>query len=121
MKINRFLKSFKDAFVGLKMVFKNERNFRVQVGVACLVFLAMAIFPLSNTEKLLTVAIIFAVLVMEIINTAIEIFLDLLKPRLHHYVKNVKDIMAGAVFLTSLCALIVGLMIYLPHLIKLFR
>ena len=119
--VKKFFKSLRDAISGLGLVFKNERNFRIQTVLAVAVFVAMFFFPLSKTEILLTTALVFAVLVMEILNTAIELFSDLLKPRLHHYVKSVKDIMAGAVFLTSLCALIIGLMIFLPHLIQLFR
>ena len=79
----------------------------------------MAVFlPLKESEQLLIVVMVFMVLVVELLNTAIERFIDLLKPRLHHYAKTVKDVMAGAVFLTSFCAVIVGLIIFLPYIFK---
>lgn len=121
MIFQKFLQSIRGAGEGLKHVFKNERNFRVQIAVAVVVLIAVWYFPLSRPEMLLVISLIFAVLVMEVLNTAMETFTDLLKPRLHHYVKNVKDIMAGAVLLTSLGAAIVGLIIFLPRFIDLFR
>jgi diacylglycerol kinase len=57
---------------------------------------------------------------MELLNTALEYFTDLLKPRLHHYVSLIKDIMAAAVLLTALGSAVIGLIIFLPHFIKLF-
>ena len=59
--------------------------------------------------------LITMVLTMELLNTALEYFTDLLKPRLHQYVESIKDIMAGAVFLTSACAIVVGLLIFVPY------
>jgi diacylglycerol kinase len=54
---------------------------------------------------------------MELLNTALEYFTDLLKPRLNHYVKLVKETMAAAVLVTALTAVVVGLMIFIPHFI----
>jgi undecaprenol kinase len=61
------------------------------------------------------------VLAMELLNTALEYFTDLLKPRLHHYVLVIKDTMAAAVLITSLGALIIGLIIFIPHFIRLIK
>ena len=55
---------------------------------------------------------------MEILNTVLEYLIDLLKPRLHHYVHVIKDVMAGAVLLTALIALAVGVVIFYPYLVK---
>lgn len=118
MSVRRFGLSIKDALNGIKEAFKSEQNFRIQFVIALLVFLAAAFFPLKASETLLVILMVFFVLVMELLNTALEKFIDLLKPRLHYYAKVVKDIMAAAVFLTSLCALIVGLVIFIPYLIN---
>ncbi|MDD2758188.1 MAG: diacylglycerol kinase family protein [Patescibacteria group bacterium] len=121
MPIKRLWQSFKDAAGGIKYAAENERNFRIQLIFALLVFVAAAYFPLKISETLLIVIMVFMVLVVELLNTALEKFTDLLKPRLHYYVKAVKDIMAGAVLLTSLGAVVVGVIIFLPYFIKLFR
>lgn len=118
MSPKRFIQSFKDAYEGVRYAFDHEQNFRLQIIIA-LFALGLAVFlPLKDSERLLVVVMVFVVLVVELLNTAIERFIDLLKPRLHYYAKTVKDIMAGAVFLTSFCALIVGLIIFLPYLVK---
>jgi diacylglycerol kinase len=121
MFFKRLGKSFVDAGRGLKLVFESEANFRVQIiaGLAALVL--SVIFPLLRWERILLILLVFLVLVMEIVNTAVEYISDLLKPRLYHYVGVVKDIMAGAVFLTSLLALTIGLIIFWPHFNNLFR
>lgn len=117
----RFIKSFADAGRGLKFVFKSEQNFRLQVAVGILVLAAAVLFSLRVWETILLILLILLVLLIEILNTAIEYFSDLLKPRLHHYVYVIKDMMAGAVLLTSSVALIVGVIIFLPHFINLFK
>lgn len=121
MSVRRFGKSLKDAISGLISAYKSEQNLRIQVIAAIIVIIAAAYFPLKAWESLLVILMVFFVLVMELLNTALEKFIDLLKPRLHYYAKVVKDIMAAAVFLTSLCALIVGTVIFLPYLINLIN
>ncbi len=121
MSLRRLLKSFADATRGLKYVFKSEQNFRIQALLGFLVFIAAAYFPLRSWEVILLILLVLLVLLVEILNTAFEHFSDLLKPRLHHYVYVVKDIMAGAVLLTSLVALVVGAIIFYPYLEDLIK
>ena len=58
---------------------------------------------------------------MEILNTALEYFTDLLKPRLHSYVYTIKDLMSAAVLVSSLGAVTVGLIIFIPYLVDFFK
>lgn len=110
-----------DAGRGLRFAFKNEQNFRLQIFISALVAAAVCYFPLRVWEMILLILLVVMVLTMELLNTALEYYADLLKPRLHHYVRAIKDIMAAAVLLTSLGALAIGLIIFLPHLINLFK
>ncbi len=114
--MNRLWKSFADAIRGLKHVFKTEQNFRIQVCVGIVVLGATICLPLQTWQTILIILLIFLVLLVEILNTVFEYFSDLLKPRLHHYVYVIKDVMAGAVLLTSLVALVVGILIFYPYL-----
>lgn len=115
------MKSFIDAGKGLAHVFRSEQNFRVQVVVGSLVLIASFLFPLLVWERILVILLVLLVLLIEILNTVFEYFSDLLKPRLNHYIGIIKDVMAGAVLLTSLVALVIGLMIFYPHLASLFK
>jgi diacylglycerol kinase len=113
--------SYKSAFQGVVIVFKSELNFRIQIIVGLLVLLLAIFLPLQRWEFVAIVLLVFLVLIMEMINTAIEKFNDLLKPRLHHYVYMIKDIMAGAVLFSSVLSIIVGLYIFFPHLKKILE
>jgi diacylglycerol kinase len=119
MILSRIFKSFKYAFRGWWYVFKHEENFRIQMFAAVLVLVAAVYFPLSKQERIIIIFMIFLVLLMEMVNTALECLIDLLKPRLNHYVSFIKDIMAGAVLLSAVCAVTVGLFIFLPYLVRL--
>lgn len=121
MASNRLSKSFVDAARGLAYVFKSETNFRVQLMVGIIVLVASVFFPLLTWERILVILLVLLVLLVEILNTIFEYFSDLLKPRLNHYIRIIKDVMAGAVLLTSLVALVVGIMIFYPYLKDLFK
>ncbi|EKD42858.1 MAG: hypothetical protein ACD_72C00552G0002 [uncultured bacterium] len=121
MIVKNLCSSFAAALRGLKFTFQNERSFRLQILAAIFVIILTIIFPLKVSEVILIILLIAAVLTIELFNTALEYFADLLKPRLHHYVLVVKDVMAAAVLTTSLGALIIGLIIFLPHFIELAK
>lgn len=121
ISLRRLVRSFADAFRGLRHVFKTEQNFRIQLFFGVVVLVGAVRFQLRNWEFILLIMLILLVLLVEIFNTAFEKFSDLLKPRLHHYVEVVKDIMAGAVLITSFAALLVGVMIFYPYLVNLFK
>lgn len=75
------------------------------------------LFGLNDLEKGILLIIIVMVLGMELINTAFERVIDMLKPRVHPYARIVKDMMAGAVLLTACLAVIIGALIFLPYLL----
>ena len=119
--IKRLIKSFKTALEGIFFVFKSEPNFRLQTFCAVLVLFLSYIFQIRTYEWIVVILLIIMVLTMEILNTAIELFTDLLKPRLHHYVKAIKDIMAASVVMTAIGAFLVGLIIFWPHFVTLIN
>jgi len=117
----KLFKSFKYAFRGLKYVIKNEQNFQIEILGAILVVILMVVFPTRALEKIALFIVIFAVLVIELINTIFERVVDILKPRVHPYAQLVKDIMAAAVLLSSIGAIIVGVIIFYPYIQELIR
>ena len=121
MSLKRLLKSFRDAFRGLEHAFWHEQNFRIQIFLAIVVLILTVIFPLKTWEIVMLILLIVAVLTVELLNTALEYFADLLKPRLNHYVFVIKDLMAGAVLISSMGALAIGLIIFLPHFLGLLK
>ncbi len=110
-------KSFRYALRGLLTAWRNEQNFRLQSLVALGVVVLMLIVPLERWEEVSLILVITLVLVLELLNTMIEKLADLLEPRIHAYVKVIKDLMASLVLLASIGAAIIGLIVFLPHFI----
>ncbi len=103
------------AIEGILFVAKEERNFIIQLTVGILVILIGIIVQLSRDEWLIIIIMITLVLILELINSALERLLDIIRPRLHQQVKIVKDILAAAVLLVSLLAVIEGIIIFWPY------
>ncbi|MCX6762574.1 MAG: diacylglycerol kinase family protein [Candidatus Moranbacteria bacterium] len=116
----KLFKSFRYAFRGLKYVLRNEQNFQLEILGGVFVVILMYLFPTRSLEKIALFIVIFAVLVIELINTIFERVVDMLKPRVHPYAQVVKDIMAAAVLISSIGAVIVGVGIFYPYIKDLF-
>jgi diacylglycerol kinase len=102
-------------------VYRSEQNFRLQVYVSAAVLAAAGFFRLRGYELVVVILLIGLVLIMELLNTALEYAADLLKPRLNHYVQLIKETMAAAVFLTAVVAGAVGVIIFTPHFLALLK
>jgi diacylglycerol kinase len=112
------MRSVTHAVRGIFFTLKSERNFQVEALVAILVLLLMFWLPLTRTEEAILIMTIVLVLAMELINTAVERVMDILKPRVHPYARVIKDVMAGAVFLVSFGAVLIGILVFLPYFWK---
>ena len=82
--------------------------------------IGLFVLDLAVWEQIILILLSAAVLIMEVLNSIVERITDGLKPRLSPMVKEVKDMMAGAVLLTVLASSIIGLMIFVPALLALF-
>ena len=119
--MRKFLRSLRHAWRGLVDVAKYEQSFRLQIiATTVAVFLAW-FFPLNTWERILVVILCSAVLVLEILNSIIERFADAIQPRLSSMVGEVKDMMAGAVFVAAITAAGIGIVIFYPHFYNLIR
>lgn len=114
--MKRLFRSVRHALKGIVYTLRSERNFQVELTVAGTVFLLMLWLPLSRTEESLLVVAVTLVLILELINTATERIMDILKPRVHPYARVVKDVMAGAVLIAALSAVLLGFFIFGPYL-----
>lgn len=118
INIKRLLKSFRYAYKGFIKTFKEEQNLRIQAFFAVLAAVLAIFFQISRLEWVLLIFVISLVMLMELANSAVERIADILKPRLDDYVKEIKDIAAAGVMLASIAALIIGLIIFLPHVLN---
>jgi len=112
----RLLESFRDAVSGVWYVWRTERNMRIH-SVAALLAVEICYFGGIPAEGMLfTLSAVFAVLVMEMINTALEALVDLATEEYHPLAKKCKDVAAGAVLAASAYAMAVGVLVFLPNL-----
>ena len=119
VKLSRLLKSFSYALKGLGRIFREEQNLRVQSIIAIISLVIGFILRISAVEWCLIIFAIVLVILMETVNSAVERMADVLKPRIHSYVKEMKDIMAAAVMIASLLSIAVGLIIFIPYFLSL--
>ncbi|MEJ5283734.1 MAG: diacylglycerol kinase family protein [Brevinematia bacterium] len=118
--MKRFIKSLKFAIKGLSFALFNEKNFQIHFFVAIVVILFSFILRIKKIEWLFIISAIFLVLISELINSAIEKSLDLIDNKYNKKIEIIKDISAGFVLLSALYSIIIGLLIFLPHLFKLW-
>ena len=98
------------------LLIRTEGSIQVQLGIAVLVTVAGFWFDLSLLEWCIQLLAIGLVMGVEGLNTALEKLADYIQPEHDQRIGLIKDIAAGAVFITALVAAIVGLLIYLPKL-----
>jgi diacylglycerol kinase (ATP) len=118
--MKQFFSAFGFAFSGLKVVFREGRNFRIQV-VLFLVVCALAVWlncPIGEWVALMGCSAL--VLICEILNSALELLCDHVTPERHEAIKKIKDVAAAAPLIASFLALVTGSLIFIPKLIAEF-
>ncbi|TDM13109.1 diacylglycerol kinase family protein [Macrococcus lamae] len=106
---------------GLIILLKKDRNFMLHLFAALLVVLMGFIFGLKQVEWLFIVIAVFTVLFMEVINTSVEYVVDLVTTDYHELAKHAKDTASFAVVLASMMSAIIGLIIFIPHILSMFK
>lgn len=97
---------------GLKAAYRHEDAFRQEVLLALFLIPLALWLPRSGLEKALLIASVLAVLVVELLNSAVEAVVDRVSLENHHLAKRAKDIGSAAVLISLLAvALIWGLVL----------
>jgi diacylglycerol kinase len=114
--MSRMIKSFGFAVAGLRYAFRTQPNFKFHVFALCVVALVGWYYNLDRSEWLWILAAISMVLVAELLNTAIEVLVDLVSPAYHIKAGIVKDTAAAAVLVAAIIAAAIGLIIFIPKI-----
>ncbi len=117
----RFLNSFGYSMEGIIYTIKNEQSIIVMLLatiLAIIIGLWLRIKPIEWVFVFLTIGIVLA---FELINTAIEATIDLLSPEFHPLAKIAKDTGSAAVFITTIFAVIIGGVIFIPKIMIILR
>jgi diacylglycerol kinase (ATP) len=112
--------SFKYAWAGLSYTFQTQRNFRIHVFIGALAISLSVFLHLKSVEVAVIGLTCGLVLVMELLNTAIESVVDLtVKQTYHELAKIAKDCAAGAVLISAMASVLVAGLLILPPLFSL--
>ena len=114
-------KSFKYAFQGLRTALKNEPHFRIHIAFAIFALILGLILGLDLIEWLFLTFTIFFVLVLELLNTVLEAVVNTTSPEVNPYAKIAKDVSAACVLMAAGMSIIVGITLFLPKMIFLFK
>ncbi|MFH0987745.1 MAG: diacylglycerol kinase family protein [Parcubacteria group bacterium] len=116
LNANRLFRSFKCAGNGLCALVKREQNFRIHLLVFLVVLSFSVYFEIKIWQWSLIILLAMFVLVLEIVNTAFERMIDILKPTWHEHAGAVKDLMSAAVLIVALASVAIGLLIFIPYI-----
>lgn len=110
--MGRYLKKFSNAMNGLVYTIKTEINMKIHLAFACGVIIFGILRELEPWKWGLLILAIGLVLISETINTALESAIDLYNDTFHPLAKLSKDIAAGAVLISAIMALFLGVVIF---------
>ena len=113
--------SFLGALRGLEAVIKKERNAKIIFLIGIIVIIAGIYFNLSADEFAILIIVTVGVFICEVFNTLVENILDIINPRYDEKVKILKDISSSAVLLSSIGAIAIGILIFLPKILNIIH
>jgi undecaprenol kinase len=110
------INSFRYALNGLKTALKDQPNFLIHCLIGSIAIAMGAFFDIAQVDWLVLFLVIGIVLTVELTNTAIEEIVNSFTDQIHPAAKKAKDVAAAAVLVSSISAVIIGLIIFLPYL-----
>lgn len=116
MKLKKFARSFSFASKGIATAFRSQFNMRFHFFAALIVLITAFALKISSLELCILLFCISSVIGAELINTSIEINVDLAMPERNDRAGQAKDIAAAAVLVVSFVSAIIGCIIFLPKI-----
>lgn len=111
-----FFNSFAYAWHGLVYAVRTQRNARVHIilgTLAILLGLALRISPVEFAMVFIAITLVF---IAEMFNTVAEACIDLVTSEYHPLARIAKDVAAGAVLLNAMLSVLIGALVFIPHL-----
>ena len=118
--IKNFMNKCKYSLQGLRYCFKNESSFVIVAIMSCLIIILGVCFDITFLEWVISFGSIALIMIMELLNTAIEATVDMVTQEYNEYAKIAKDCGSAATGVMSILATIVNLIIFVPHIMKFF-
>lgn len=116
MKPTRFIDSVNCAIEGILYTVRTQKHMRSHFLAALVVLVAALLLKISSMEFMLLSLAISFVLFAELLNTAIEVVVDMISPEFHPLAKVAKDVAAGAVLVAAFGTMIMGYLVLSKYL-----
>jgi diacylglycerol kinase (ATP) len=114
------IRSIRHAITGILRMIRCQHNAWIHVAATAIVLGAGFLFQVSAADWCWIILALSIVWTAEALNTAFEFLADAASPEFHPLVRDAKDVAAGAVLVTALAALVIGAIIFWPHVGRLF-
>ena len=116
MRARTLGESFRYALEGIAYAFRTQRNVRIHVSAAVVVLLLAWAVGVTGAGLALLVVAIGTVLAAELFNTAVEAVVDLVTQNYHPLAAVAKNVAAAGVLVLAGAAVIIGYLVFVPHL-----
>jgi diacylglycerol kinase len=115
-ELAQFLTSFVYAWHGLVHAVRTQRNARVHMALGSAAIVLGLLLRISPVEFAMIFVAITLVFIAEMFNTVAEACVDLATSEYHPLARIAKDVAAGAVLLNAMLSVIIGALVFIPHL-----
>ncbi len=112
------VESFKHAIRGIGLMLRSQHNAWLHAMATVGVVVFGLLFGVTRSQWCWLVLAIVVVWTAEALNTALEFLADFASPEFHPLVKKAKDVAAGAVLISALGSVIIGLFVLGPYLLR---
>ncbi|HHN66387.1 MAG TPA: phosphatase PAP2 family protein [Nitrospirae bacterium] len=116
MPLRKWVESANNAIEGILYAAKSQRHVRYHLYAASVILLLSFLLGVNRGEFLIICLISVMVIVAEMINSAIEVVVDMVMPGPSERARIIKDMAAGAVLIAAFGSIVIGYIILLPYL-----
>lgn len=114
------VRSFRHAIAGIARMIRCQHNAWIHAGATLTVLAAALLLRVTTADWCWIILAISIVWTAEALNTAFEFLADAASPEFHPLVRDAKNVAAGAVLITAIAAAVIGVLIFWPHVARLF-
>lgn len=112
--VMNFFSSVRYAIDGFFAALKHEPSFREDLIFAVLLVPLAIWLPINAVSTALMIASLILILIVELLNSAIEWIIDYIRPEIHPLAKRIKDMASAAVFLSYINCIVVWVILLWP-------
>lgn len=115
------IRSFRCAIKGILVMISSQHNAWIHAAATVVVAFLGLYFQLARSEWCWIILATISVWTAEALNTAFEFLSDVASPEFHPLAEKAKDVAAGAVLIAAIGSVFIGLIIFGPHVLALWR